>query len=113
MNDHIGGEPIVVFFQPGTASALDGSSIAESRDVGATGVYRPVVGGRRLTFSWRDGAFMDAETGTHWTLLGRAEAGPLAGEQLEPVIHGNHFWFAWAAFKPDTRIYGLAETGQP
>jgi hypothetical protein len=28
-----------------------------------------------------------------------------AGSRLEPVVHGNHFWFAWAVFQPDTRVY--------
>jgi hypothetical protein len=32
--------------------------------------------------------------------------GALKGEKLTPVIHGNHFWFAWAAFRPDTQVYG-------
>ena len=41
VNDDIGGTPVVVFFSPGTTSALDGSVIAASRDVGATGIYRP------------------------------------------------------------------------
>lgn len=103
--DSVGGQPVVVFFQPGTASALDASTIGDSRDIGATGVYRPEIDGRRLTFSWRDDRFTDAETGSRWTVLGRAESGPLAGKQLQPVVHGNHFWFAWAVFKPDTRIY--------
>ncbi len=103
--DSVGGQSVVVFFQPGTASALDASTIADSRDIGATGVYRPQIDGRRLTFSWRDDGFVDAETGSRWTVLGRATEGPLAGKQLPPIVHGNHFWFAWAAFKPDTRIY--------
>ncbi len=105
--DTAGGEALVLFFQPGTASALDTDDIAGGRDVGAAAVYRPEVNGRRLTFIWRDGAFTDEETGSRWTLLGEATAGPLAGAQLRPVIHGTHFWFAWAAFKPQTRIYGL------
>ncbi|MEJ7655179.1 MAG: DUF3179 domain-containing (seleno)protein [Chloroflexia bacterium] len=103
--DRVGGQPVVVFFQPGVASALDAAAIADSRDVGATGVYRPEIEGRRLTFSWRDNGFIDAETASRWTVLGRAVSGPMAGKQLEPVVHGNHFWFAWAAFKPGTRIY--------
>ena len=103
--DSVGGQPVVVFFQPGTASALDASAIENSRDVGATGVYRPEIEGRRLTFSWRNAGFVDAETGSRWTVLGRAIEGPLVGKQLEPVVHGNHFWFAWAAFKSGTRIY--------
>jgi hypothetical protein len=103
--DHVGGQPIVVFFQPGTTSALDAASIAASRDVGATGVYQPDIDGRPLTFTWQDDAFVDAETGSRWTLLGEAVDGPLAGKQLTPIVHGTHFWFAWAAFKPETRIY--------
>ncbi len=48
---------------------------------------------------------MDTETGTAWSLLGQAIDGPLKGSQLEPVVHGTHFWFAWAAFRPDTALY--------
>ncbi len=111
VNDTVGGQPIVVFFQPGTASALDAYTIGDSRDVGATGVYRPEIDGRRLTFSWNDTGFTDAETGSRWNILGRATDGPLVGKQLQPVVHGTHFWFAWAAFKPDTRIYGATDSG--
>ncbi len=105
--DNVGDQSIVMLFQPGTASALDASTIADSRDIGATGVFRPELEGRRLTFTWRNDAFWDAETGSRWTVLGRAVDGPLTGKQLQPVVHGNHFWFAWAAFKPDTRTYEL------
>jgi hypothetical protein len=38
-------------------------------------------------------------------ILGQAIDGPLAGAQLTPIVHGDHFWFSWAAFKPDTVIY--------
>ena len=31
--------------------------------------------------------------------------GPLTGRQLTRIVHQDHFWFAWAAFKPATRIY--------
>jgi hypothetical protein len=105
VHDAVGGQAVVVFHKPGTASALDQSRIADSRDVGATGVYRPNVDGRPLTFVWRDEAFVDLETGSRWTLLGQCASGPLAGKQLEPVTHANPFWFAWAAFRPETRVY--------
>jgi len=103
--DSVGGQSIVILFQPGTASALDAASIADGRDVGATGVYLAEVDEQHLTFTWHDEAFVDMETGSRWTLLGEAVKGPLAGKRLTPVTHGNHFWFAWAAFKPETRIY--------
>jgi hypothetical protein len=104
VEDQIGGQPVVIFFQPGTASALDRAAIVEGRDAGAAAVYRPVVDGRWLRFRRQDGGFVDIQTQSRWTLLGRAVAGPLAGTALEPVVSGVHFWFAWAAFKPGTRV---------
>ena len=103
------GAPVVVLWVPGTASALDGSDIDESADAGATGVFRPIADERALTLA-RDGdgesaPIRDAETGSTWSITGRAVDGPLAGAQLEPVVHGDHFWFAWAAFAPDTTIW--------
>jgi hypothetical protein len=50
----------------------------------------------------------DKETGSTWSVTGRALTGPLAGNQLAPVLHGDFFWFAWASFEPDTRIWGQA-----
>ncbi|HWQ28797.1 MAG TPA: DUF3179 domain-containing protein, partial [Dehalococcoidia bacterium] len=103
--DTVGGTEIVVLFEPGAVSALDRSAITESRDVGSTGVFIPQARGRRLTLAPEDEGFVDRETGSRWNVLGLAVDGPLAGERLSPVAHGNHFWFAWAAFKPETRIW--------
>jgi hypothetical protein len=100
-----GNVEIVVFYRKGTASALDSGLIAQGRDVGSTGVFIPKVNGQPLTFEMRDGQFQDRETGSTWNPLGEAVAGPLKGETLEPVVHGNHFWFSWAVFKPDTIVY--------
>ena len=104
----VGGEEIVVFWAPGTASALDGPNIDESGDIGATGVFRPVVDGRRLTLERgddEDAPIRDRETGSTWSVAGVAIDGELKGSRLEPVVHGDHFWFAWAAFSPDTTIW--------
>ena len=105
VNHSVNGRDIVVLFQPGTASALDQSSIADSRDVGATGVFDAVLDGQALTFRATDNGFTDDQTGSAWNVLGQAVAGPLAGQSLTPIVHGNHFWFAWAAFAPDVEIY--------
>ena len=86
----------MVLFQPGTASALDQSRIAESRDVGATGVFEAELDGRKLTFRLGADGFTDNETESVWNVLGQAVSGPLAGKTLTPIVHGNHFWFAWA-----------------
>jgi thiol-disulfide isomerase/thioredoxin len=105
VNDVVGDTPIVVFWQAGTASALDSAIIAEGRDVGAADTYARELDGQTLTFTYDGENFIDDQTGTKWTLLGEAVDGPLAGKQLDPVVNVNHFWFSWAAFRPETRIY--------
>jgi hypothetical protein len=102
------GDPLVVLWAPGTASALNRDTIDDSRDIGATGVFRPLVAGRRLTFVREGGEgapIRDRETGSSWSILGIAIDGELEGTVLEPVVHANHFWFAWAAFAPETTIW--------
>ena len=101
----LGGEEIVIVWTPGTASALDTASIAEAQNVGATGVFRRELDGRLLHFAPNpddEKTFIDQETRSVWDILGRAVKGELAGSALDVVVHGNHFWFAWAAFFPDT-----------
>ena len=105
VNYTVNGKDIAVFFKSGTASALDQRSIGGSRDVGATGVFDPQVDGQNLTFSADGDDIVDAETGSVWNILGQAVEGPLTGKRLTAIVHANHFWFAWGAFKPDTLIY--------
>ncbi|HEV2087818.1 MAG TPA: DUF3179 domain-containing protein, partial [Cryptosporangiaceae bacterium] len=97
--------PVVVFWQPGTASALDAGEISQGRDVGQTAVYDRRLEGRTLTFRVAGSGFQDRETGSRWDLAGRAVAGPLRGKRLEAIPHGNHFWFAWVVFRPDTELW--------
>lgn len=55
--------------------------------------------------------FRDRETGSEGNLAGRAVSGPLEGARLEPLQHGNHFWFARAAFQPETTIWRAGTDG--
>ena len=105
-NVQVGGLDIVVFWAPGTASAVDDSSIAAGRDVGSSTSFSPEAGGRRLTFEAAgDGFFRDRETRSTWNLSGEAVGGELEGAQLTEMVHGNHFWFAWVVFRPETRVW--------
>lgn len=105
VNDKVGGEAIAVFWQAGTTSALDQSSIAQSEDVGAVNVFSRQLGDRLLSFSWNGEAFIDEETGSSWNILGQATSGELLGSSLTAIVHDNTLWFAWASFKPETRIF--------
>ncbi len=105
INDVQEGIPLVVFHRPGTSSALDAPLIQNGKDVGSTGVFSPVVNSRILTFTLKGDLIIDEETKSTWDIFGNAIKGKLKGQTLEPVIHADHFWFAWAAFKPDTIVY--------
>jgi hypothetical protein len=105
INDAQGGIDLAVFHESGTSSALGAGIIAEAEDVGATGVFDPNLDGQQLTFVRQGDQIVDEQTGSTWNVLGQAVDGPLAGQNLAPIVHGDHFWFAWAAFRPDTIVY--------
>ena len=105
VNASFDGLDFAVLWEEGSASAVDQRSISGGRDVGQSAVFDRRLGERVLTFERRDGRFRDKETGSTWNLAGVAMEGPLADEQLTPIAHGNHFWFAWVAFRPDTELW--------
>ena len=108
VNDRVGDVDIVVFWQAGAASALDQSDIDASRDVGMALMFeRRLDNGRTLRFFHDGDGFVDHETGSRWSILGEAVAGPLVGARLRQTHAATHFWFAWAAFHPATRLDGV------
>ena len=108
INDAVGETPIVIFFQGGVATALGDRVIDTARDIGTAGMYQATLDGKVLHFVANDdGGFSDEETGSTWNAFGTAIAGELKGSQLEWIDAFPHFWFAWAAFHPETEVYGL------
>ena len=106
VNDTVGEQDLVVFWKAGTSSALNAAQFRNSRDVGSSGIFERVVDAQTLTFDPDGEFFRDRETGSKWTLLGEALQGPLAGQRLARLLHHEYFWFAWAPFRPYTRVYG-------
>jgi len=106
LNEEFAGTPIAVFAAGEALSALDKRDITASRRVPSLNAFDRRVDGRHLKFEMRDGEIFDVETGSRWSPLGAAIAGPLEGKQLEPIPGGVHFAFAWLAFRPDTSLYG-------
>ncbi|WP_280771856.1 DUF3179 domain-containing protein [Salipaludibacillus daqingensis] len=106
INDSELAEDIVLFFKEGTASGLDDASIASGKEVGSSNVFFSEVDGETLEF-YKDGeSFKDSQTESTWNFFGEATSGPLEGEKLTPVpFKLDTFWFAWAAYEPDTLLY--------
>lgn len=105
VHDMLDDLPVVLFAEKKVLSALDQSSIRDSRMIPSVTVYDARVTDRALEFELIEGKIMDTQTGSQWNRLGHAIQGPLHGERLTPVDSGIHFAFAWLAFNPDTQIY--------
>lgn len=92
VEDTVGARPVVVLW---------------SREGRAAMAFEPMVNGRSLTLELVGDTIRDRETGTVWAEDGSAIRGPLEGERLEAVGDAFvAFWFAWAEFYPDARLWG-------
>ena len=93
--DSVDGKSVAVFWYGPTKSAV---------------AFWAELDGQKLTF-YADGIspetapFKDRETGTRWTLAGRAIDGPLRGKELEWAPSIACRWYAWSHEYPQTRIY--------
>lgn len=96
VNDVIGDQPVLVFFNAETGTGI---------------VFDRQVNNRTLTFSLAAGSGLsDAETSTLWDgMTGQALDGPLAGESLARLKSTASFWFGWKDWYPETRIYSIQE----
>ena len=113
INDNVADAPVVIFFQDGVATAMGASVIDTAADLGTAAMYRAELDGRRLTFTaLPDGAFQDDETASTWSAFGEAIDGELAGSELEWIDAFPHFWFAWAAFYPDTLLHRRMDSSE-
>jgi hypothetical protein len=101
VNDVIGGEPVVVTYDPLTDAGI---------------VYRRVLGGKKVEFGVSglvyDSGFLlyDRDSDSLWLqFLGKALAGPRAGEQLERVPARIETMAAWVSRQPGSRVMTLPE----
>lgn len=86
------GRAVVVLAGPGDAGFTMSAFISE-------------LDGKRLTFAREGSGFVDRQTGTRWTIAGRATEGPLQGAALEPVPWFYVRWHAWIYFHRDTTLF--------
>ena len=90
IEDTLDGIRIVVFLEPGTDFGL---------------AFEAAVDGERLYFAVEGDQIIDSE-GTRWDISGRAVSGPQAGSQLRYVTSFVTEWYGWAAYHPQSSIYG-------
>ena len=79
--------------------------ISKSKVISSATVFSSILDGIFLTFKKKNDLFVDNETKSIWDITGRCIEGNLKGKTLIPVVHSNHFAFAWLAFHPESEIY--------
>jgi len=97
IQDSIGSLPIVLLLADDTASFH---------------VWSRVVAGKTLSFEPAKGELLngdltDLPTNSVWDKEGHCIAGPLQGQQLQPVQAYQEFWHSWSHFHPSTTVYKL------
>jgi hypothetical protein len=102
VDDEIQCQRIAVFWYGPTQTAI---------------AFESAVEGQTLTFAADDvspesAPFKDKETGTRWTIAGRAVDGPLRGKELTWVPSIQCRWYAWSGEHPETAVYE-AESEKP
>jgi hypothetical protein len=103
VNDVLGGVSICVFLEPQSMTAVALARRIERKTLAFEAHKDP------------DGhtSIVDKETGTRWNIEGRGEEGVLKGKSLQPVECHLSQWYGWAAYFPDTTIYGRSDPPQP
>jgi hypothetical protein len=98
--DKMGDQNIAVFWYGPTKTAV---------------AFESKIGDQSLTLyadnvSPETAPFKDKETGTRWTLAGRAVDGPLRGKELKWVNSIQCRWYAWSAEYPKTKLHDASKT---
>jgi peroxiredoxin len=92
LNDTVGGQPILVLWEPSRQMIKFFDRRLPSSD-------------KVLTFNLQNGHITDTETRSIWNTDGRAESGPSKGTQLRILPGIPSYWFAWLAFHPKTELF--------
>jgi len=93
IQDHLGGEPVVLIVGP------DGKSIR---------AFRSALGTNEIElFKKSDGPWMlvDSLTGSEWNFRGCAVSGPSTGRCLEQLPALKDYWFDWRNYHPQTSVF--------
>ena len=69
--------------------------------------FSPVTNSQVLNFEYNTttNKILDKQTGSEWNFDGLAVNGQLKGKQLTRLPFDEGFWFSWAAFHPQTKIF--------
>lgn len=98
-NDVLGTQPLSIFFEADSQTAT---------------AFSRMLDGQMLTFETRKQAgkrplIYDKETGSRWTIEGKAVEGSWMGRELTRMDSYMSEWYGWASYFPQTSIMGQGD----
>ena len=105
VHERVGDQDVVVLFTLGTTSPLDTADTRPgATSAAARSSRRSSTGGSCASGPTATAASPTSRRGRR----GRSAASPstVGGRRLAPLPHQDAFWFAWAAFNPETSLRG-------
>lgn len=96
----VGGEKVLILWNPSTKAAAAYAPETEGKS--------PEPVSLKLDASDPDAPWLD-ETGSRWSIVGRAVSGPRQGQTLRWLPGVMVKWYAWAASYPETKLGSSAQ----
>jgi thiol-disulfide isomerase/thioredoxin len=91
INDVIGNIPVLVIYD---------------QDSNVVRAFERTFENSTLEFKIEEGELIELSSETKWSFRGEGLSEIYEGSDLKEIIAPPHFWFAWAAFYPDTELFG-------
>jgi len=85
---------------------FDKSILLISQFSGNARAFDRTINDQVLEFDYLEEKLIDLQTKSEWSYEGVAVSGSLKGTELIRTTIDPGFWFAWAAFHPDTDLFG-------
>jgi len=93
LHDRLGDRDIAILHLPGTNHAL---------------AFAAELDGQPLRLEQAtDGGIVDQASGSRWSYNGECYQGELRGKQLTFIPSWAEEWYGWAAYHPETEVYGI------
>jgi hypothetical protein len=93
----IGGEDALILWQPATQTAVAFAPETEAKTPQKVRLDR-------VDSADADAPFVDSDTNSHWSIIGRCVSGPSKGQTLRWLPGVTIKWYAWAAEYPETQV---------
>ncbi|WP_158021903.1 DUF3179 domain-containing (seleno)protein [Flammeovirga pacifica] len=107
INDTPNDMYITIFYVDGSKSMLDQREINQSKVIGSAVAFSSLYDGVWLSFSKKDGLYIDEQSQSKWNVMGECVDGHFKGGHLTPIHTTQSFAFPELEFYSKSLIYSI------